>query len=203
VCIASTRHELRVCAAGPTVPGIDVSKYQRYIDWDLPDPKELPLEEVRRIRDDIERRVRGLAAELGQQTEAGYCGTMAQENIGAWRSRVLEVRKGRPEVIALYSRLARLYEVWARLTESRPRRRVVGLAAVRDGGAVLEVAIGTGAQLVAMARRNPSGRTVGIELADGMLPRPASALTPPDSASSYARRTRSNCRSRTRLSTSW
>jgi lysozyme len=35
VCIASTRHELRVCAAGPTVQGIDVSKYQRYVDWDL------------------------------------------------------------------------------------------------------------------------------------------------------------------------
>ncbi|MBI3072271.1 MAG: hypothetical protein HYY84_09155 [Deltaproteobacteria bacterium] len=35
VCIASTRHELRVCAAGPTVQGIDVSKYQQYVDWDL------------------------------------------------------------------------------------------------------------------------------------------------------------------------
>jgi arsenate reductase (thioredoxin) len=36
----------------------------RYIDWDLPDPKGLPLAEVRSIRDDIAERVRLLAAEL-------------------------------------------------------------------------------------------------------------------------------------------
>jgi ubiquinone/menaquinone biosynthesis C-methylase UbiE len=40
---------------------------------------------------------------------------------------------------------------------------------VRDGEDVLEVATGTGAQLVELALRNPSGRTVGVELADGML----------------------------------
>jgi ubiquinone/menaquinone biosynthesis C-methylase UbiE len=62
-----------------------------------------------------------------------------------------------------------LYEAWARLTEARPRRRVLELAAVRDGEDVLEVATGTGAQLVELALRNPSGRTVGVELADGML----------------------------------
>jgi arsenate reductase len=42
----------------PYVPG------KRYVDWDLPDPKGLPVEEVRRIRDDIERRVRALLADL-------------------------------------------------------------------------------------------------------------------------------------------
>jgi arsenate reductase (thioredoxin) len=42
----------------PYVPG------KRYIDWDLPDPKGLPLEEVRAIRDDIARRVKALADEL-------------------------------------------------------------------------------------------------------------------------------------------
>jgi ubiquinone/menaquinone biosynthesis C-methylase UbiE len=62
-----------------------------------------------------------------------------------------------------------LYEAWARLTEARPRRRVLELAAVRDGEDVLEVATGTGAQLVELALRNPSGRTIGVELADGML----------------------------------
>ena len=43
----------------PLIPG------KRYIDWDLPDPKGLPLAEVRAIRDEIERRVDGLVAELG------------------------------------------------------------------------------------------------------------------------------------------
>ncbi|MFI5005096.1 MAG: low molecular weight phosphatase family protein [Solirubrobacterales bacterium] len=42
----------------PYIPG------KRYIDWDLPDPKGRPLAEVRAIRDEIERRVAGLLAEL-------------------------------------------------------------------------------------------------------------------------------------------
>jgi arsenate reductase len=43
----------------PYIPG------RRYVDWDLTDPSGLPLEEVRAIRDEIDRRVRELAAELG------------------------------------------------------------------------------------------------------------------------------------------
>jgi arsenate reductase len=42
----------------PVIPG------RRYIDWDLPDPKDLPVEKVRAIRDDIDRRVRGLVESL-------------------------------------------------------------------------------------------------------------------------------------------
>src|SRR4051794_20403705 len=41
-----------------TPPGI------RRIYWNLPDPKDLPLEEVRAIRDEIQRRVEQLAHEL-------------------------------------------------------------------------------------------------------------------------------------------
>jgi arsenate reductase (thioredoxin) len=37
---------------------------KRYIDWDLTDPAGLPIEEVRPIVDDIDRRVRALLAEL-------------------------------------------------------------------------------------------------------------------------------------------
>jgi arsenate reductase len=50
----------------PYVPG------KRYIDWDLRDPKGLPLEEVRAIRDEIAGRVEQLIAELdgdGLRTE--------------------------------------------------------------------------------------------------------------------------------------
>jgi protein-tyrosine-phosphatase len=42
----------------PYIPG------KRYIDWDLPDPKGRPLEEVRLTRDDIGRRVADLVREL-------------------------------------------------------------------------------------------------------------------------------------------
>jgi ubiquinone/menaquinone biosynthesis C-methylase UbiE len=87
-----------------------------------------------------------------------------------WRSQVLEVNESTPErVVDGYSRLAPVYELWARATETKPRRRVLELAAARAGEAVLEVAVGTGAQIAELARRNPSGRTVGVELSEGML----------------------------------
>jgi arsenate reductase (thioredoxin) len=44
--------------ACPYIPG------KRYLDWDLPDPATLPVEEVRRLRDDIARRVDELVEEL-------------------------------------------------------------------------------------------------------------------------------------------
>jgi protein-tyrosine-phosphatase len=44
--------------ACPYIPG------KRYLDWELPDPKDLPVEAVRALRDDIDARVRALAAEL-------------------------------------------------------------------------------------------------------------------------------------------
>jgi arsenate reductase len=34
------------------------------VSWDLPDPRGRPLDEVRRLRDDVARRVAALAAEL-------------------------------------------------------------------------------------------------------------------------------------------
>jgi len=37
---------------------------KRYVNWQLPDPKDRPLDEVRAIRDDIDARVRELAATL-------------------------------------------------------------------------------------------------------------------------------------------
>jgi len=44
--------------ACPVFPGA------RYLDWDLPDPAGKSVEEVRPIRDEIDRRVRALAEEL-------------------------------------------------------------------------------------------------------------------------------------------
>lgn len=37
---------------------------KRYLDWELEDPKDRPIEAVRVVRDDIERRVQALVAEL-------------------------------------------------------------------------------------------------------------------------------------------
>jgi protein-tyrosine-phosphatase len=42
----------------PFIPG------KQYIDWDLPDPANQPIDAVRMIRDEIDRRIRTLVAEL-------------------------------------------------------------------------------------------------------------------------------------------
>jgi hypothetical protein len=42
----------------PYIPG------KRYVDWDLPDPKGRPIDEVRATRDEIDRRVTQLLAEV-------------------------------------------------------------------------------------------------------------------------------------------
>jgi protein-tyrosine-phosphatase len=44
--------------ACPYIPG------KRYIDWELPDPKGRPIDEVRATRDEIRGRVLALVAEL-------------------------------------------------------------------------------------------------------------------------------------------
>jgi arsenate reductase (thioredoxin) len=48
----------------PVVPG------KRYEDWELPDPAGAPLEEVRAVRDEIDRRIRALVAELDAAGES-------------------------------------------------------------------------------------------------------------------------------------
>jgi arsenate reductase len=42
----------------PYIPG------RRYLDWDLPDPKGRPIEEVRETRDEIAERTAALVEEL-------------------------------------------------------------------------------------------------------------------------------------------
>jgi protein-tyrosine-phosphatase len=42
----------------PYIPG------KRYVDWDLPDPSDRPLEQVRATRDDIAQRVQALVTDL-------------------------------------------------------------------------------------------------------------------------------------------
>jgi protein-tyrosine-phosphatase len=45
----------------PVTPGV------RRISWELPDPKDRPLEQVREIRDRIEQRVVALVGELDRE----------------------------------------------------------------------------------------------------------------------------------------
>jgi ubiquinone/menaquinone biosynthesis C-methylase UbiE len=75
------------------------------------------------------------------------------------------------EVRRVYTATAAGYDLWASLTESRARRRVLELAAVRDGEAVLEVAVGTGILFTELLRQNPHGQNDGIDLTPAMLAR--------------------------------
>ena len=50
----------------PYVPGT------RYVDWDLQDPKDMPLEQVRSIRDDIAERVSGLVEEVDRGSAGNH-----------------------------------------------------------------------------------------------------------------------------------
>lgn len=51
--------------ACPVIPG------KRYIDWDLRDPNNLPLDDVRAIRDDIKLRVDELVKDLDRAAVGG------------------------------------------------------------------------------------------------------------------------------------
>jgi arsenate reductase (thioredoxin) len=44
--------------ACPVIPG------KKYVDWELHDPKDLPVDDVRAIRDDIDSRVTALVKDL-------------------------------------------------------------------------------------------------------------------------------------------
>jgi arsenate reductase len=54
--------------ACPYIPG------KRDVDWDLPDPKGRPIDEVRATRDEIQRRVSTLVAELDDAADDGDAG---------------------------------------------------------------------------------------------------------------------------------
>lgn len=47
--------------------GCPLVKARRHEEWDIPDPKELPAQEYRKVRDLIEQKVKALLTSLAQQ----------------------------------------------------------------------------------------------------------------------------------------
>jgi ubiquinone/menaquinone biosynthesis C-methylase UbiE len=70
---------------------------------------------------------------------------------------------------SLYDDTAKVYDLWAWLTETRARERALELAEIQNGQQVLEVAVGTGLAFYEIVRRNPDGINLGIDLSKGML----------------------------------
>ena len=85
--------------------------------------------------------------------------------------RMQPARVATAQVAKIYERIAPMYDGWAWLTERKARKLAVERAAVRDGESVLEVAVGTGLMFRELLVRNPSGKTVGVDLTEGMLAR--------------------------------
>lgn len=81
----------------------------------------------------------------------------------------VDARLSQKEVRNVYNRIARVYDLWGTLTETRARQRGIELADIRDGERILDVAAGTGMILTEIVRRNPTGMTAAIDISEGML----------------------------------
>jgi ubiquinone/menaquinone biosynthesis C-methylase UbiE len=84
-------------------------------------------------------------------------------------TKTLPAKVAKLDVPRVYRGTAPIYDVWGRLTESKARDRCLELARIRDGEAVLEVAVGTGLAFAEILKQNPSGWIEGIDLTQEML----------------------------------
>jgi ubiquinone/menaquinone biosynthesis C-methylase UbiE len=82
---------------------------------------------------------------------------------------ILDARIKKNHVPKVYRKIAANYDRWGTLAESKARNRCLELAAIQDGEAVLEVAVGTGLAFVEILKANPHGKNEGIDLTDEML----------------------------------
>ncbi len=92
------------------------------------------------------------------------------------RETELDARISQSDIPHVYDRIAGVYDIWGRLTESRAMARAIELAAIEDGQSILEVAIGTGVAFREILKRNPHGQNYGIDLSPGMLARAKSRV---------------------------
>lgn len=82
---------------------------------------------------------------------------------------ILERSYSPQETRRQYARVAWFYDLWGRLTEDKAVDRLLELAEVEDGCAVLEVAVGTGRLFARLVEKNPAGRNEGIDLSSDMM----------------------------------
>ena len=82
---------------------------------------------------------------------------------------IATARLSKKNVIAVYSSIASVYDLWGRLTETRARKMALALAGVRDGEAILEVALGTGLTFEEILKANPHGSNAGVDITPAML----------------------------------
>ncbi len=71
----------------------------------------------------------------------------------------------------IYDRLAPLYDFWSFLTETVPEQQALGVAELKPGESVLEVALGTGRLFLEILQTRGLKRSVGVDLSTRMLGR--------------------------------
>ena len=83
----------------------------------------------------------------------------------------MDAKLNKEEVREVYRKYASMYDIWSGLTESKSRQRCLEVADIKNGEAVLEVAVGTGILFEKLLQLNPTGRNEGIDLTEAMLSR--------------------------------
>jgi ubiquinone/menaquinone biosynthesis C-methylase UbiE len=89
----------------------------------------------------------------------------------------LDAKLSQKHIGAVYDRIAPIYDIWGKLTESRARDRAIELAEIKDGQHIVEVAVGTGLAFQKIVTRNPTGINTGIDLSPGMLEKARTRLS--------------------------
>ncbi|MGI9265259.1 MAG: class I SAM-dependent methyltransferase [Gammaproteobacteria bacterium] len=84
---------------------------------------------------------------------------------------MLPARLGKKQIVSAYRRIAPIYDVWGRLTESRAQDLCLEWAGIADGEDVLDVAVGSGLLFRRLLALNPSGYCAGLDLSEAMLRR--------------------------------
>jgi ubiquinone/menaquinone biosynthesis C-methylase UbiE len=88
----------------------------------------------------------------------------------------IDARVSQDEIGSVYDKLAPIYDLWVKLTESHARDRAIDLASITDGQTILEVAVGTGLAFYEIVKRNPIGHNIGIDISEGMVKKANSRL---------------------------
>ncbi len=83
--------------------------------------------------------------------------------------KILKSRYNHEELIRKYNWIAPIYDIFALLMESKARRKALEMMNLQDGEKVLEVAIGTGLNLMEIVKRNPNGWVEGVDISPKML----------------------------------
>lgn len=103
-------------------------------------------------------------------------------NFGGAPTKV-DAKLSQDEIKNAYDSIAKIYDAWAFLTESRARQRALELSGIENGMRVLEVAVGTGIAFREIVERNAAGFTAGIDLSEGMLRKAKKKLSRRDTRS--------------------